>query len=344
MGPSPTQVDRRTMICRRRVPSVLLLLAVFCCGTLFADRIELKTGDVFFGDILRANRREVSIRLESGAVLSFRMAQVGYFRKNFVTSEEWIPSPFLAIDDPILDSHFSHFVVDPVDDTSFQGSPSTLVDAREPVGIALEPTAGMDLSLVRAPIKASRDFRVSPPRVFLDWEKPGGSSVKRFYDPVTQASLDITDLGRAKGSLESIKTKNARAHAAIGREVLQDQRVRDAPYEGWYFEFREEVDGASTHQIWLFAKGRNKVLLLKYSCPEEHFEEFRRSFAESIRSFSPRGTRDVEPSITPQEREDPPEKVDPAEELLRLLKNVGKNRKSRRTVNEYLQQDTSRDR
>ncbi len=174
---------------------------------------------------------------------------------------------------------------------------------------------------------------MSPPRVFLDWERPDGSSVKRFYDPVTQASLDIIDLGRARGSLESIKKKTARAHAAestAGREVLQDQRVRDALYKGWYYEFREGIGGENTHQIWLFAKGRNKVLLLKYSCPTEHFEEFRRSFAESIRSLSPMGTQKVKPTITlPVEREDPPVQLDPAEELLRLLRNDGIDKKFR---------------
>ena len=328
------------MICRRKICSVLFLLAVFCCGTLLADRVELKTGEVFFGKILRANRREVSMRLESGGILSFRMIQVGFFRKNFVASDEWISSPVLLVDDPTSDNYGS---VDPVDDTSFQSSPSTPVDTQEPVGIALGPTADIDLSLVRPPVEAPQGFRVSPPRVFLDWEKPGGSSVKRFYDPVTQASLDIVDLGPKKGSLASIKTETARAHAAdatTGLEVLQDQPVRDAPYEGWYFKFQQMVDGGSNDQIWLFVKGRNKVVVLKYSCPAKHFEAFRRSFAESIRSFSPTETQDVEPSITP-----PEEEVGEAEDLLRLLRRKSENRETSWKANdEYRKQDAAGDR
>ena len=340
---SATKVDRRTIIRRRRVPSVLLLLGVFCFGTLFADRIELKTGEVFFGKILRANRREVSMQLDNGGVLSFRMTQVGYFRKNFVASDEW--SPVLVIDDANLDG----FVVQDFDDTSFQGSPSTPVDLRDPDGTAIKPAGDLNRALVRPAIQASRGFRVSPPRDFLDWENSDGSAVKRFYDPVTQARLDITDLGPRKASLESIKTKITRVRAADatpGREVLKDQQVRDARYEGWYFEFQEAAGGSSTHQIWLFAKGKHGVLLLKYSCPEEHYEEFRRSFAESIRSFSPTETGDFDPeSITPPEQpEKPPEDVDPAEELLRLLKRNRDSKTSRRAVDEYLKQDAARDR
>ncbi len=316
---SATKVDRRTIIRRRRVPSVLLLLGVFCCGTLIADRIELKTGEVFFGKILRANRREVSMQLDSGGVLSFRMTQVGYFRKNFVVSDEW--SPVLMIDDENLDG----FVVQDFDDTSFQGSPSTPVDWRGPDGTAIKPAGDLNRALVRPAIQASRGFRVSPPRDFLDWENPDSSAVKRFYDPVTQASLDIPDLGPRKASLKSIQTKITRADAADGnpeREVLKDQQVRDTRYEGWYFEFQEAAGASSTRQIWLFAKGKHGVLLLKYSSPVEFFGEFRRSFAESIRSFSPEEARDVEPSVTPPEQpEAPPEILDPAEELLKLLKN-----------------------
>jgi hypothetical protein len=281
--------------------------------------------------------------LESGGILSFRMNQVAFFRKNYVASDEWIPSPFLEIDDPTLDS----FITDPVEDGSFQGSPATPVDVGEPTGgIAVDPTGDVDQSLVLSPVEDRRGFRVSPPQGFLDLEKPDGPFVRRFYDPVTQGRLDVVDLGATKEAIEAIKNRISRAHArnaTSGLKVLQDQKVVDTPYQGWYFEFQEDVDGTTVRRIWLFARGSRKAFILKYSSLEKHFNEFSRRFAESIRSFSTTESEAVEsasaPPTTGTEPEKPPRKRDPASELLRLLNSKRDREASRKAIDEYLKQD-----
>ncbi len=349
MSTPPTPAGRFALIRERRLPCIIVLVAMSCPGTLLADRVELKTGEVFFGKILRADRREVSMRLQSGGILSFRRNQVALFRKNYVTSDEWIPSPVLPVDDPAFDPQ----AADPVD-TSSGGSPTpvetgsspTPADTEEPDdGISLGSAAELDPALVRPPVEDSR-LRVSPPRCFLDWEPPNGSTLRRFYDPVTQADLDIVDLGTTVETIETIKTKTSRAHAretGTGLRVLQDERVRDVAYEGWYFEFQEEIGETAIRRVWLFARGARSALLLRYSCPEEHYGEFRRPFGESIRSFSftEEAGETAPPAVTSPEKpaeKPPPRNVDPAEELLRLLRSNQDRKKSKKAVDEFLNQ------
>src|SRR4030095_9295547 len=61
------------------------LLAIPCLAVLprpaLADRVGLETGEVFTGKILRHNEEEVSIRLETGGVLSFKWSSIRKAKK-----------------------------------------------------------------------------------------------------------------------------------------------------------------------------------------------------------------------------------------------------------------------
>ncbi|MCZ6793243.1 MAG: hypothetical protein O7J95_06480, partial [Planctomycetota bacterium] len=45
------------------------------------DLVELQSGEVFYGRVLRHNKSEVSIQLASGGILSFRISQVRRVRQ-----------------------------------------------------------------------------------------------------------------------------------------------------------------------------------------------------------------------------------------------------------------------
>ena len=98
----------------------------------------------------------------------------------------------------------------------------------------------------------------------------------------------------------------------------------------------------TVRRVWLFARGGGSALLLRYSCPEEHYGDFRRPFGESIRSFTPADAGEGEPtSFTPPEKppeKPPPRHVDPAAELLRLLRRKQERETSKKAVDEVRNQ------
>lgn len=59
-----------------KVGSLALLVVALAAPVESADSVYLKTGELFSGKILRVNDREVSIQLESGGIMSFRLGQV----------------------------------------------------------------------------------------------------------------------------------------------------------------------------------------------------------------------------------------------------------------------------
>ncbi len=74
----------------RFLTRALLVAAVCLAGTQAggADRVELKSGDVFSGKILRVTRDEVAIQIASGGVLTFKISLVKRLRRSGTDSTE----------------------------------------------------------------------------------------------------------------------------------------------------------------------------------------------------------------------------------------------------------------
>ena len=305
---------------------VVLVLTVLGTGTLLADRVELKTGEVFFGEILRADKREVSVRLNGGGVISFRMNKVSYFRKNFVVPDEWVPTPVLEID--------SDFDIDTGPElltyaTSFQGSPSPSSEVKPTKsGISLNRSAPLDSTLVHDLVTdTTNGFQVAPPRGLLTWEKGDDPSViGYYYDPVTQANLNIVALEPSSESIEVIKKKTSRSYAKrmSSFKVVRDQPLRDVPYDGWLFEVKVELAGVEVHQLHVFAKTRGKSFSLTYSTSIAHFPEFSSAFAESIRSFTFNETVDDKAGASDADEGDDSAGTGGPVDLLKLLHGDGR--------------------
>ena len=80
----------------RFLTRALLVAAACLAGTPAggADRVELKTGDVFSGKILRETRDEVAIQISGGGVLTFKSSLVKRLRRSGADStEEEAPAP-----------------------------------------------------------------------------------------------------------------------------------------------------------------------------------------------------------------------------------------------------------
>ncbi len=264
------------------IVSFTLLAAVPCR----ADKIELRTGEVFFGDILRANEREVSIRLHGGGILSFRVAQVRSYRKDIRDGNDWKLETHVRTPEP---SAPSNYVTLPESDDE------TDVDRRTGVGPALPEVRMRDGSprpprydLVDDVIKhAEAGYRVAPPKGFLRKDGALSSSVVGYFEhPVTSANLTVLSY-RSDEKIRAIKTRAAESYAEQAQNI---HVVRDEPFggetlAGWIFEVRNRIAGSSVRQIQVFTRRDEWVFVLTYSSPENAFGRYEEAFAESIRSL-----------------------------------------------------------
>ena len=314
----PDRTRQETTPARRAVTRAVARIAAISIALLLnanpthADRVELTTGEVFFGDILRADDYEVSIRLTSGGVLSFRCDKVEYFRRNFVDRKNWHPDANVDSGKQTRDSHdngptmiVSEFVSPPdLTEVDTSEEPDTIVLQKteppvEEIKIPLNP------KLVESIVRDSRrGYQIAPPKGFLSWPQDEKRPVAAFYqDPVTQANLNVLAYLSAE-SIDVIKKRAIRSYSeqVASFRVVRDESLNGVPYDGWLFEVKSRLMGQDVHQLQVFVSNRKKVFVLTFSTSETHFSGLRQVFEESVRSFAfidEKTDNDVEPEDDP---------------------------------------------
>lgn len=267
-----------------------VIVVGFITSALYADRVELKSGEVFIGDILRADADEVSIKLQAGGTISFPMERVEFFRRNFVASTDWDSdeeSEDSDSGDVEKESEPVEDLVDPVATwTPFaEENVKQQAETDEHEARKVDP---LNPKLVESSVQNQQHgFDLAPPKGFLVW--PGdknSASIAYYRDPVSGANLNVLAASSSE-SIETIKMGVTRTYRedVFNFRVVRDERLWKVPYDGWLLEVKSELGSDVIHQLQVYAMDKKRVVILTYSTLENGFAALSKSFEESIRSF-----------------------------------------------------------
>jgi hypothetical protein len=270
--------------------SVLLALAVVLLALTraAADRIELRTGEVLVGKILRHNEDEVSIRLATGGVLSFKWNAIRRVRKGTETYENSgeLPPPVTPAERPSVKKKAA-------------APPGPRPSAGAAKATPREEPAGAPRSAVKEPpepddsaiIDEERGFAVAPPKGLVPRPESRSEVVPlAFVDPFTRATFTVsaypstdTVLQVKKSTLRSL-TENFSAF-----RVLRDEKLvregRESDPEAWVVEVESKVGTTSVRQLQVFTRTERCVVILSYSATVDSFLRHEDAFARSLLSF-----------------------------------------------------------
>ena len=264
-----------------------------CCSLSSArgDRLILKTGEVFFGEILRVDEDECSIKLLGGGVLSFRSAWIREHHIDYTAPEdqkiEW------SFGDPFVD--VSAGQRSDTRKTGFAREGFVLVEDETPVEVprprrrsSAKRTNKKLLSDVVRDVE--RGVHFAPPKSLLrsNGATFGDASLIDFYsDPATHANLSVTAY-RSADPIRAIKRRAANSYAERVNKfrVVRDEAIEGVPYDAWLFEMKSEVSGEQLQQIQVFTSFDERVFVLTYVSPVNAFEQHRAAFEASIASIS----------------------------------------------------------
>jgi hypothetical protein len=269
--------------------AALFILAFTMAGTLggrvfAADRLELKTGEVFYGKILRHSDKEVSIELASGGVLSFRMESVKRVRKE---SSDWEeeeavddkkrePPPLPPVPPPVPVKQPPPVPVSP---------PPELPDAPP---VEKRPEVEDEENVVADSI---RGFAVATPRGFVSWPEAQSPSVPlAVRDAIAQSSFTISTYP-SEDSVLDIKRNAIRSYTEQFKifSVHRDEKIEKGPTgaepEAWLIEIQSRLGEVTVWQLQLFTKREGEVFILTYSATEDMYEKSKESFEKSVGTF-----------------------------------------------------------
>lgn len=283
----------------------LLLLSAVVLATALpvrADRIELLTGQVFTGTLLRLTEGEVSIRLDSGGLMSFRLSGVRTVTKTIEDEGSILlygkdkedPDASLGPNGTILTS--------PKPPASRGSDRATLhvVSLGPDASRAPEPEVSLGRGGEPVVTVPKHHFAVTPPRGFVAWpEGTTGGAVFAYRDPETQSTF-LATVRVTRDDLERVKKAALRTYAeqfptfhVVRDEALEPGDDAAAP-EAWRLEIETRIDGTPIRQTQVFRKRGPEVVILSCSSPAHREKALRERFDESLRSF--RFTLDRVPS------------------------------------------------
>jgi hypothetical protein len=285
--------------------AVLACALVFLVqGTLRADRIELRTGEVLVGKILRNNQEEVSIQLATGGVLSFKWSAIRRVRKGTETYEksEEVPRAGAPTERPAAKKK-THAPKKPAVARPSQPvtNPPPWTNGRtadkEPVAgpvkgpVTRKPSPEEVEAAESSITDAERGFSVAPPKGFVPRPESRSEVVPMaFVDPFTRATFTVsaypssdTVLQVKKSTLRSL-TENFSSF-----RVLRDEKLRrdgkDAEPEAWVVEVESKVGATSVRQLQVFTRSERCVVILSYSATLDSYPRHEEAFAWSLLSY-----------------------------------------------------------
>jgi hypothetical protein len=253
-----------------------------------ADRLELLSGEVFNGRVLRVNHQEASIQLSSGGIISFRISGVRSIRKN---SEESGESKLVFERPPAKDTLGGPGLPGKVPVPSLGGSrPPKPGEPKPP------PLPGTPQSPTKLPegavVNSAHGFALVPPQGFVVWPEAQSPSVPLAYrDPFTQTSFTVAAYA-STDTLVNLKNSALRAYTQQFKvfHVIRDEAVRSQEGlrgpEAWLIEVQGRLGEVMIHQVQLFARGERAAVVLTYSATAEDYPRFQQAFLKTMESFS----------------------------------------------------------
>ena len=253
--------------------ALLSVLLAFPTTAHAADTVQLVSGDLFTGVVLRVTDKEVSIRLDSGGIVTFQIQSVQKIRR-------WLPgknAPEIIVfdhsrrsdvdddgkDDPIGSDDLPP-VLDPVD------VPTKKVE--KPENWFLEPPPGFKVVENQ---KASED---GAPIVLQTWG-----------DPTVVAKVVLSINAAATSNLETMKAAALKPLTETkGFRVIRDQAVErggEGGYTGWILEVEHALGGTPSRQLTMFVTWNERVFQLTFTCGTNNYPALARFFEESMESF-----------------------------------------------------------
>lgn len=279
----------------RAVALIAPLLALVTLGAASpGDRIELRTGEVIYGRVLRSNAREVSIQLRGGGILSFRRSQVRQVRSRAFPNEREDASAQRG--ERRRANEPEQGAASPRATSSGRAARSSVRRAN-PVRVAVPaddtgPTASTG-SPEPAPLgdpilDRTYRFSIRPPASFVPTEELVAAEgvLHGYRDPLTRASLVIA-VYRSDEPLVAVKKKVTHAYrsGSSGFRVLQDIPLSRATFEGWKVEAEQALGATTTRRLHLFVRSGQDIVIFTYGAPEEEWPRLERAIAGSVESL-----------------------------------------------------------
>ena len=305
---------RRAMCLSSRTIFLALAVVLAAFVEARADRVELRTGEVLVGRILRHNDEEVSIQLKTGGVVSFKWSVIQRIRKGTETYEKSqdLPRPPAP---PAERSTVRKKAGPPPDRTA---APKPVPPKAGPAPREPEPLPTTKPALQRAPAPAppepaensitddERGFSVAPPKGLVPRPEARSEVVPiAFVDPFTRASFTVsaypsndTVLQVKKSTLRSL-TDNFSVFRVLRDEKLQ-RDGKDAEPETWAVEIESKVGTTSIRQIQVFTRTERCVIILSYSATVDTFSRHEAAFTQSFLSFRAVSVPEKSTPVDPQ--------------------------------------------
>ncbi|MGQ9590532.1 MAG: hypothetical protein ACUVYA_09605 [Planctomycetota bacterium] len=257
-----------------------LLIACLSARAMAWDRVELRSGEVLEGRLLRLGEGEVSIELASGGNVTFRLSVVRAVRR---ANPDGVSAVVYSADEA---------------EGGPGGRPSQIssearwdsVGHEEPLRPhSAKPSRAETLlgAAVRVP---RRGFSVAPPRSLAPWPEGESPSVPVAYrDPATQATFTASTRA-SSDPIEEVKQAAVRGYGDRfpSFHVVRDERLEPPGAQeasAWVVEIEGKAAGAAVRQLQVFLKNGPTIVTLTYSCALEHFKRLSEAFLASVDSF-----------------------------------------------------------
>lgn len=290
-----------------RTGRLLTVLALLCVLMVIpvsrataTDSLLLRTGELFSGTVLRITRREVSIQLASGGILSFRRSQVQTIRR-------WLPGELTPEVIELDDNGDGPTPSTPSNPPSFRPYPGSIpiVPSPPPITRISPSTPGVPAQLVARTPEVPVQVSVIPARPGDNTEGPVWSIkapqgferigrrdpdeiLRSWVEPISQAAVLLAHY-EVEVSAEEFKKQLLATYPGTQRPHLHRDlplnRDGEGGYRGWIVELEQVLGGSSVRQLHLYAKSSSGVFVLRCTAPSTIYSALSSSFEESLHSF-----------------------------------------------------------
>ena len=285
---------------KKRIQCTLGLLFI-CAASLFIfpntlaakDSVILQTGEIFVGQVLRVSDREVSIQLETGAVLSFHVQRVQKVRRTLPGKE--VPEV----------TEFGHSVDIPgAGKRPEPKSPTPRAPTKAPVQKNAPPDTSPAPMLVGSPLlpvesnvhakevpaNETRHWNIQVPPGFETLPPENGTEVVgTWIDPISQSVITLGVYPQAATGKEYRRLTLNSMQRELKPRIFRDQPVWDKndkqKTQGWILDAEQTIAGNTMRQLHLFTNRNGRTYILRCSSPAKSFRNHSKEFDQCLRSL-----------------------------------------------------------
>lgn len=254
-----------------------------------ADRVDLASGEVLYGKILKLNESEVAIQLGAGGVVTFKRAHIRSVRRERVDKQD---------DDETHETTEAEKAPDqkPASNARSQGANRSTSDPPAVVPAVKVSSGKSPVSLpgekpdLLVTLEQER-VEFSPPRGFQQQTNtlPEGA-LAHYLDTATKASFLLARQTSSE-SVENAKKQMLHGYSKVfsNFSVVRNERLKNGDVEvspeAWVLESAAEAAGQKIRQVQLFTKRGDELFVLTYAVPAQAHETVRPSIERSLSSF-----------------------------------------------------------